>query len=94
MSASGAVADYGRLARPARRRQRFPLALTAPMTEPAQPPSTESGARRSEARNDRAKSPRRPTVDQLSEWSFPASDPPGGWTWEPTEREDPPAEDR
>jgi hypothetical protein len=72
----------------------FPSALTVPMTEPAQPRSTESGARRSEARDGRAKSPRRPTVDQLSEWSFPASDPPGGWTWEPPERRDPPAEDR
>jgi hypothetical protein len=72
----------------------FRLALTAPMTEPAQPRSTESGAHRNEARDDRAKSPRRPTVDQLSEWSFPASDPPGGWTWEPPEREDPPPEDR
>jgi hypothetical protein len=24
----------------------------------------------------------RPTVDQMSEWSFPASDPPATWTWE------------
>jgi hypothetical protein len=24
----------------------------------------------------------RPTVDQLSEWSFPASDAPPAWTWE------------
>jgi hypothetical protein len=24
----------------------------------------------------------RPTVDQMSEWSFPASDPPAVWTWE------------
>jgi hypothetical protein len=26
--------------------------------------------------------PVRPTVDQLSEWSFPASDPPATWTWD------------
>jgi nucleotide-binding universal stress UspA family protein len=25
----------------------------------------------------------RPTVDEMSEWSFPASDPPATWTWEP-----------
>jgi hypothetical protein len=24
----------------------------------------------------------RPTVDDLSEWSFPASDPPATWTWD------------
>jgi hypothetical protein len=24
----------------------------------------------------------RPTVDQMSEWSFPASDPPATWTWD------------
>jgi hypothetical protein len=24
----------------------------------------------------------RPTVDEMSEWSFPASDPPATWTWE------------
>jgi hypothetical protein len=23
------------------------------------------------------------TVDDLSEWSFPASDPPATWTWDP-----------
>jgi hypothetical protein len=23
------------------------------------------------------------TVDEMSEWSFPASDPPAVWTWEP-----------
>lgn len=26
---------------------------------------------------------RRPTVDELGEASFPASDPPQAWTWEP-----------
>jgi len=24
----------------------------------------------------------RPTVDEMSEWSFPASDPPAVWTWD------------
>jgi hypothetical protein len=24
----------------------------------------------------------RPTVDDTSEWSFPASDPPATWTWD------------
>jgi hypothetical protein len=24
----------------------------------------------------------RPTVDDMSEWSFPASDPPATWTWD------------
>jgi hypothetical protein len=26
---------------------------------------------------------RHPTVDDMSEWSFPASDPPATWTWDP-----------
>lgn len=26
---------------------------------------------------------RRPTVDEMGEWSFPASDPPATWNWEP-----------
>jgi hypothetical protein len=29
----------------------------------------------------------RPTVDEMSEWSFPASDPPATWTWD-VERRD------
>jgi len=32
----------------------------------------------------------RPTVDDLSEWSFPASDPPQAWTWEVPPRAAPP----
>lgn len=24
-----------------------------------------------------------PTVEQMGEWSFPASDPPAVWTWDP-----------
>lgn len=30
-----------------------------------------------------AATPPRPTVDEMSEWSFPASDPPATWTWDP-----------
>jgi hypothetical protein len=30
-----------------------------------------------------AVAPRRPTVEEMGEWSFPASDPPATWTWEP-----------
>jgi len=26
--------------------------------------------------------PDRPSVDDMSEWSFPASDPPATWTWD------------
>ena len=29
--------------------------------------------------------PRRPTVDEMGEWSFPASDPPATWTWDPVQ---------
>ena len=28
----------------------------------------------------------RPSVDDTSEWSFPASDPPATWTWDVDER--------
>jgi hypothetical protein len=30
-----------------------------------------------------SKAPARPTVDEMGEWSFPASDPPATWTWDP-----------
>lgn len=33
--------------------------------------------------DERAATPGRPTVDEMSEWSFPASDPPATWNWEP-----------
>ena len=32
--------------------------------------------------------PDRPTVDEMGEWSFPASDPPATWTWDPVQRAD------
>jgi hypothetical protein len=35
---------------------------------------------------DGADAPGRPTVDEMSEWSFPASDPPATWNWEPRRR--------
>jgi hypothetical protein len=41
--------------------------------EEPQRPVTEAGQ----------EAPRRPTVDEMGEWSFPASDPPATWTWEP-----------
>jgi hypothetical protein len=34
-----------------------------------------------EAREDEPTSTR-PTVDDMGEWSFPASDPPATWTWD------------
>jgi hypothetical protein len=43
---------------------------------PETTPSTLDG------RRDRAPRERRPTLDDLGEWSFPASDPPATWTWE------------
>ena len=30
----------------------------------------------------------RPTVDEMGEGSFPASDPPATWTWDPEQRVD------
>ena len=27
----------------------------------------------------------RPTVDEMGAWSFPASDPPATWTWDPVQ---------
>lgn len=30
----------------------------------------------------------RPTVDEMGEWSFPASAPPATWTWDPIQGAD------
>jgi hypothetical protein len=34
------------------------------------------------AETDAVAPPRRPTLDDIGEWSFPASDPPANWTWD------------
>src|SRR5690242_20111619 len=68
-----------RIATPARRdvRSRSPrprdhgrAAKGEPMTTAQPPPAGDEADRR-------------PTVDEMSEWSFPASDPPATWNWEP-----------
>ena len=30
--------------------------------------------------------PERPGPDEMGEWSFPASDPPATWTWDPVRK--------
>ncbi len=52
-------------------------------TDPAeeQAPTERSGKASADEAAPRSRSAR-PTVDQLSEWSFPASDPPPAWNWE------------
>jgi hypothetical protein len=41
--------------------------------------------------DDRSATLGRPTVDEMSEWSFPASDPPATWNWEPRPADPPSA---
>jgi hypothetical protein len=53
----------------------------------AQPSGAGDEAHRPVAHDDDAV--RRPTVDEMSEWSFPASDPPATWNWEPRGQRDP-----
>ena len=43
------------------------------------PPELEPPAR---AVDEEEPTSTRPTVDEMSEWSFPASDPPATWTWD------------
>ena len=43
------------------------------------PPEPEPPAR---AVDEEEPTSTRPTVDEMSEWSFPASDPPATWTWD------------
>ena len=45
------------------------------------PPEPEPPARAIEVSEEEPTSTR-PTVDEMSEWSFPASDPPATWTWD------------
>jgi hypothetical protein len=47
------------------------------------PPELEPPARAvDEVDGEEEPTPTRPTVDEMSEWSFPASDPPATWTWD------------
>lgn len=46
-----------------------------------QPSAARDEAKRPVAEDDPAVG--RPTVDDMSAWSFPASDPPATWNWEP-----------
>jgi hypothetical protein len=47
--------------------------------DPGEPPPPASAVDQVDE-NQRASA--RPTVDEMSEWSFPASDPPATWTWD------------
>src|SRR5690349_7495668 len=73
--------DVGLRGTPARLRapQRRSRLSGMPEPRPAEPDLPE----RAIAESDDAdpESPR-PTVDEMSEWSFPASDPPATWTWD------------
>jgi len=44
--------------------------------EPSVPPADAS------VEPEIAPPPGRPTLDDIGEWSFPASDPPASWTWD------------
>ena len=46
------------------------------------PPEPEPTARAIDKVDEAVRTSMRPTVDEMSEWSFPASDPPATWTWE------------
>jgi hypothetical protein len=46
------------------------------------PSELEPPARASDEIGDDERRSTRPTVDEMSEWSFPASDPPATWTWD------------
>jgi hypothetical protein len=54
------------------------------MSEP-RPPEQDPPARAVDEVDEEEATSMRPTVDEMSEWSFPASDPPATWTWD-TER--------
>ena len=46
------------------------------------PPEQEPTARAVDEVDEEEPTSTRPTVDEMSEWSFPASDPPATWTWD------------
>jgi hypothetical protein len=45
-------------------------------------PDPDSTASAIDEVGDEGSTSTRPTVDDMSEWSFPASDPPATWTWD------------
>ncbi len=48
-----------------------------------QPPTElDPPARATDEVDEEERTSTRPTVDDMSEWSFPASDPPATWTWD------------
>ena len=46
------------------------------------PTELDPPARATDEVDEEERASTRPTVDDMSEWSFPASDPPATWTWE------------
>lgn len=46
------------------------------------PADSDPPARASDQAREGEATSTRPTVDDMGEWSFPASDPPATWTWD------------
>lgn len=51
------------------------------LTMREEPADLDRAARSNDLREDERTSTR-PTVEEMGEWSFPASDPPATWTWD------------
>jgi hypothetical protein len=74
-----AAADIGGTPTPLRER-RGAIRLNGMPETPLSGPPPPATATEQTIEEDRAST--RPTVDEMSEWSFPASDPPATWTWD------------